>query len=251
MKKCLVLHGSPRRGNTYKATMQAVERLAKRGWEFEQIHIRDLKLPPCIGCFNCILRDEALCPHREIMGKIIDLMHQCDALIVGAPIYIMHVNAETKNLFDHLAYVFHRPRFFGKQAMVITTTAAAAAKRGTKFLKETLYQLGYNHAYELPIACWDAELKLTDKLKARIARISDRFAHDVESGRQYKPSWFHMTYHTAFRAAALAGTRERSTDHLYWKEQGLLDRVYPLPTGLVKGLAGRTLFGIMKAAMPK
>jgi len=183
MKKCLVLHGSPRKGNTYKATQMVMAELARRpGWEFEEIHIRDLRLPFCRGCFSCILRDEELCPHHAVMGSLVEKMMQADALIVGAPIYILQINAETKNLFEHLAYAFHRPRFFGKQAFVITTTAAAAAKKGTCFLKETLYQIGYNHAYELPIACWDAEYKPKDKDRKSIAKLASRFAADVESG---------------------------------------------------------------------
>jgi len=251
MKKCLVLHGSPRKGNTYKATQMVMAELARRpGWEFEEIHIRDLRLPFCRGCFSCILRDEELCPHHAVMGSLVEKMMQADALIVGAPIYILQINAETKNLFEHLAYAFHRPRFIGKQAFVITTTAAAAAKKGTCFLKETLYQIGYNHAYELPIACWDAEYKPKDKDLKSIAKLASRFAADVESGRIYTPSWYHIIYHTAFRAAAWAGTKERSADHLYWKEQGLLDKVYPHPSGFVKGLFARAMFAIMRALMP-
>lgn len=170
MKKCLVLHGSPRKGNTYKVTMLVVDEMSKQGnWSFEHVYLHEKKLPFCVGCFNCILRAEKLCPHYSIVNSIAEQMRESDAVIVSAPIYILQVNAEVKNLFDHFAYVFHRPRYFGKQALVITTTAAAAAKKGTRFLKETLYQMGFNHAYELPVTCWDAEFKPTEKDRKKIS----------------------------------------------------------------------------------
>lgn len=252
MPTCLVLHGSARKGNTYKATMLVAEELSKRpGWELEHIRVHELKLPLCLGCFNCILRDEKLCPHAAIMAPIVQKMQEADALIVGAPIYILHVNAETKNFFDHLAYIFHRPRFFGKKALAITTTAAAGAKTGTRFLRQTLYQIGYNHALELPIPCWNATYQPKAKDLARLSKTAQRFARGVESGRPRKPTWYHILYHSAFRAAALAGSKERSTDHLYWKEQGLIDKVYPTPTGLVKGLGAKAIVAVMRMAMPK
>ncbi len=72
MKKCLVLHGSPRRGNTYKATMLVVDELAKQpDWDFEHIRIKDLNLPFCLGCFTCILNDENKCPHTGILSPIL------------------------------------------------------------------------------------------------------------------------------------------------------------------------------------
>ena len=252
MPKCLVIHGSPRKGNTCKAANLVVEELASRpGWVFEHLSLKELKLPFCLGCFNCILRDEKLCPHRAIMEPVLNKMLEADALIVGAPIYILHVNAETKNFFDHLAYVFHRPRFFGRQALVITTTAAAGARTGTRFLRKTLYQLGYNHARELPIQCWDAVFQPKAKDLARIARVSRSFAEEVESGRPRKPTWFHIFYHSAFRAAARAGARERSADYLYWKEQGIIDKAYPTPAGFIKGLAARSIVGLIALMVPK
>lgn len=251
MKKCLVLHGSPRRGNTYKATMLVVDELAKQpDWDFELIRIKDLNLPFCLGCFTCILNDENKCPHTGILSPILRKMLDADALIVSAPIYILQINAETKNFFDHLAWIFHRPRFFGKQALVITTTAAAAAAKGTKFLKETLYQMGYNHAYELPIACWDAEYKPKARDLKKIRALAQRFGRDIQGGKLYKPSWYHIIYHTAFRAAANAGSKDRTADHLYWKEQGLLDKVYPYKPGIIKALFARMMTAAMKAMMP-
>jgi multimeric flavodoxin WrbA len=51
--------------------MLVVEELAKHpDWDFELIRIKDLQLPFCLGCFNCILKDEIKCPHRDTKPNI-------------------------------------------------------------------------------------------------------------------------------------------------------------------------------------
>ncbi|WP_347707330.1 NAD(P)H-dependent oxidoreductase [Clostridium sporogenes] len=52
-------------------------------------------------------------------------MEKADALIVTSPVYSLQITGLLKNSIDHMAYNFHRPRFFTKKALVITTTAIA------------------------------------------------------------------------------------------------------------------------------
>ncbi|WP_409069976.1 hypothetical protein ACFLKB_12625 [Clostridium sp. FAM 1755] len=40
----------------------------------------------------------------------------------------MQITGLLKNSIDHMSYNFHRPRFFTKKALVITTTAGAGHK---------------------------------------------------------------------------------------------------------------------------
>lgn len=192
---------------------------------------------------------QELCPHREIVHKLEDLMRSSDALILAAPIYILQINGETKNLLDHFAYRFHRPLFFDKKALVITTTLAAAASKGTRFLRETLYQMGYNHAYCLPVQCFDLTLKPGTKLKTRIRNTARKFHRDVHSGILHAPSWYHVLYHTIFRASAYVGAKDDTADYRYWRDAGLLHKVHPNPIGMIKGLASRALFSLMKRVM--
>jgi hypothetical protein len=87
-------------------------------------------------------------------------------------------------------------------------------------------------------------------ISKRFRKLAQRFGRDNHRWQVYKPSWYHIIYHTAFRAAAGAGAKERSTDHLYWNEQGLLDKVYPHKAGIVKALFAKMMTAAMKALMP-
>ncbi|GAA0779135.1 hypothetical protein GCM10008908_37180 [Clostridium subterminale] len=51
--KCLVIHGSPRRGNTWDVLTLVKEELKKNlELNFIDIELRKENIPLCIGCFN-------------------------------------------------------------------------------------------------------------------------------------------------------------------------------------------------------
>ena len=59
-----VIHGSPRKGNTYEIAQKFMREMQTQG----EVSFREFFLPQdmpefCRGCFTCILRDEKLCPH--------------------------------------------------------------------------------------------------------------------------------------------------------------------------------------------
>ena len=251
MKQCLVIHGSPRNGNTRKVTGMVMAEMMKLGeWEFTEVNVHDLRVPFCVGCYNCFSRGEEYCPHREQVQMIESLITSSDAVILSAPIYILQINGETKNLLDRFAYRFHRPKFFDKKALVITTTAGAGAKKGARFLRETLYQMGFNYAYLLPITCFDLVLKPNAKQEKLIKMTATKFHQDLHSAKLHRPGWFHVIYHTAFRAGANAGKKEDSADYRYWRDNGLLEKKHPTSLGAVKGLAAGMLFALMRQVIP-
>lgn len=71
--KCLVIHGSPRRGSTWDVLNIAKEEMMKNGEiEFQDIELIKEDIKNCIGCFNCFFKGEDKCPHREKIEKIIE-----------------------------------------------------------------------------------------------------------------------------------------------------------------------------------
>lgn len=80
--KCLVIHGSPRRGNTWDVLNIVKEEMQKNGdFEFEIIELAKEKIPMCIGCFNCIEKGENKCPHNSYIEPIVKKMEEADAFI--------------------------------------------------------------------------------------------------------------------------------------------------------------------------
>lgn len=252
MKHVLVIHGSARRANTYRITELAKQEIASGGGvEFTDVFLHELKLPFCLGCMNCVMRGENLCSHREIIQNLARQIEEADALILTSPTYILTLNAEVKNLLDHYAYLFHRPRYFRKKALVISSTAGAGAGTACKFMSRTLQAWGMNKVHRLPIVCLDEVFHETPARLEKIRKASIAFRKDLLSGKVHQPTWFQLSLYTAMRSNATLGAKKQSADHLYWKEQKMLRTVYPTSPGIPKYLFAKSVFALMSLMLRK
>ena len=60
----------------------------------------------------------------------------------------MNVSGLFKVFVDRFAYIFHRPRFFDKKALLLTTTGAVGAVDVLKYLRLTAQVWGFEVAGE-------------------------------------------------------------------------------------------------------
>ncbi len=81
----------------------------------------------CVGCMQCILKDEKRCPHYEKLRPLTEAMDAADVIILASPVYVYHVTGAMKTFLDHYGYrwLIHRPvaSMFGKQGVCISTSA--------------------------------------------------------------------------------------------------------------------------------
>ncbi|SCK04757.1 azoreductase [uncultured Clostridium sp.] len=117
--KCLVIHGSPRHGNS---------------WD------------------------------------VLKIVEEADSLIITLPVYSMQLSGLLKNFIDHMSYNFHRPRFYNKKALIITTTAGAGHNDTAKYIKSVMYYWGMNYVMTLPVAYRSYDLK--DNNKKKILKVA-------------------------------------------------------------------------------
>jgi len=133
--KILVILGSPRKGNTYRACTLIEETMKTYGdMVFEYLMLRDADLAKCTGCFVCFLKGEEHCPRKDDAPGIEQKMHDADGVIFASPVYGMNVSGLMKVFVDRFSYIFHRPRFFEKKALLLTTTGALGHKDVLKYL---------------------------------------------------------------------------------------------------------------------
>lgn len=102
--KVLLINGSPRQnGNTHLALTEAAKQLEKNGIATELMQIGHSAIHGCIACNHCFntgrcVFDDDLC------NRAIDLMSQCDALIVGSPTYYGQPNGTVLSLIQRMSY---------------------------------------------------------------------------------------------------------------------------------------------------
>jgi len=247
-----VIHGSMRKGNTYGVTQAVLSNLRKRhDVQITEIHVADLDLPFCLSCHACFTKGEEFCPHSETVQKVAEAIENCDSLIVSGVVYAMNINAAMKNLIDHLAYYFHRPRLFDKIGMVISTTAGAGEKRVTKYLSEVLGHWGISGANSLSMKIQTSAFSLSDKQKEQIRIATDKFYDGIKNKKLSSPTFSSVVVHNAFRGMNSLTPPLSECDAAYWKQSGFADKVYPRRIGVIKKAVGGFIYAIMKKAFKK
>ncbi|MDK2796149.1 MAG: hypothetical protein PWQ22_857 [Archaeoglobaceae archaeon] len=99
--KVVGIVGSPRTGSNSEILVRRVlEGASSKGAEVELFKINELKINWCQGCFNC--QETGKCKQTDDMGKIYSALETADAVVIGSPIYMGHVTAQTKTFLDRL-----------------------------------------------------------------------------------------------------------------------------------------------------
>lgn len=230
--KYLVINGSPHKGNTWKLAELAMEEIRRTDREsrFDEMHLMEAKLPFCTGCSLCFRKGGEHCPHYEIMQDAIMRMHEADGIIVITATFIARETALLKNFFDHMAYMMHRPAFFTKKALVITTTGGVGGKGAAKSVAETLCGIGMNKCCLLYAASysWNA-YEPKERTRKQVIKTTRAFCMDVMSGKMHFPSTGVLIPYNLFRGMAAnyaPGMKYEMADGIYYGEKEHADRVY-------------------------
>ena len=238
--KYLIINGSPRKKNTWAMVKQAKTNLEG---EFEEIQLMKAKIPMCNGCFKCIMEGEDKCPHFETVHPIVEKIKEADGLIITSPVYAMNVTGLIKNFFDHTAYIYHRPEFFDKKALIIVSTAGAGQKDVAKYMDETLRHWGFNKNYKITYACGGKDTINTEEIN----KTAQKFQKDVSSKKLHSPKFMDIVFYNVWRAMAVSKDPIKA-DKEYWEATGLVnyDFAPDIKLGFFKGVFAKIVFAMMK-----
>ena len=248
MKKVTAFIGSNRKGSTYRAVRQFGEILAScADIDFETVFLRDYRLDYCRGCKLCFDRGEGHCPVQGDRDLLIAKIDESDGVVFAAPNYAFQIPAVMKNALDHLAFIFHRPRFFGKTFTSVVTQGFFGGRQIAKYLANMGENLGCAPVkgcvlQTAPEPLSGASLKRNERA---IDRAAGRFLRALRRPSHPAPSLFRLMI---FRIARnrLQHMGEAYFDYLYYQEKGWFtsDYYYETALGPFKKCAGR-LFDLM------
>ena len=136
MKKIVAFIGSPRKtGNTAALVSEVIRGAKAAGAEVKVYHLNDMNIRPCQGCFYC--RKNEGCSVQDDMQAVYPEIKAADAVVIGSPVYMFQVAAQSKILFDRLFPMMDagfRPRFgIKKTALVYAQGNPDAAAFQTAF----------------------------------------------------------------------------------------------------------------------
>jgi multimeric flavodoxin WrbA len=221
--KIVVVHGQAHKGNTYHLTHMLLEQLKCEKEDIKEYNVNGIG--QCNGCMNCILKDEALCPHYLQLAPIIEAIDNSDIIIFETPNYCMGMTGQLKSFFDHMAFrwMSHRPNgdMKHKIGVAISTTAGSGASKATRDISNQFIWWAIGKVYQIPFTTaafsWN---EINDKKKIKITnkveKLGKKINHQVN---RTKPG-----VKTRFYFGMMKMMQEKMpwnpTDTEYWKAQG-------------------------------
>lgn len=104
--KVLLLNGSPRHdGNTATLLAEAGKQLAKNGIDSEIVNVGNRPVRGCVACGQCHAQQLGHCVFDDdVCNGIIAKMAECDAIIVGSPVYYGMPAGQVLSVLQRMAY---------------------------------------------------------------------------------------------------------------------------------------------------
>jgi multimeric flavodoxin WrbA len=145
--KVLGFIGSPRKnGNTEVMVKAALKGAKNSGADISVMNIPESNIGGCKACMYC--RTNNGCGIEDDMQKVYKEIESADAIVLGFPVYMLSINAQTKifvdRLFPYLNMDFTTK--VNKKTLIVVTQGAADKNAFIKNLgatKEALTMLGF------------------------------------------------------------------------------------------------------------
>lgn len=216
--------------------------------EIKEIQLTELGIPFCIGCSNCFRLGRQYCPHKDKIDIVFEAMKLADGIIIASTTFNMRETGLLKNLLDHLCYLQHRPYFFSKKALVLTTVGGVGGSGTIKSIAGTLYGIGFNkcYSYSCRSVSWNA-FQLSEKNEKALKRITSRFMIDVKSKKLHYPKLAVLIPYNLFRGFGeyyKPGSEYATEDGVHWTEETRMHRAYErqVPLHIYQKAIGRLLY---------
>ena len=153
MAKIVAFIGSPRKnGNVDTIINEIIKGINSNNVDVKKYYLNDMNIKGCQGCLYC--RSKPTCALKDDMIEIYEEIKDADYVIIGSPVYICQVSAQTKLLLDRLYPLteinksIHTPRFGQKKLIMVYTQAAPMSFLFRNYFRYTakhLKGMGLNH----------------------------------------------------------------------------------------------------------
>ena len=147
--KVLGLVGSPKvDGNTSKLVNTFLEGAAEKGAETVVYNLASLDIKGCNACGRC--RENGCCVIDDDMQKIYREINSADVVVLGSPVYMWQMTAQTKLLIDRMT-AFLKPNYSSRldnKKLILVFTQGISDRDAFKpyfdYTEGLLYYLGFD-----------------------------------------------------------------------------------------------------------
>ncbi len=225
-----VVYGAMRKSTTYRIAQEVISHI-------EGAQVQEVWLPRdmpefCTSCGTCFIKGHARCLHSAYTAPIREKLEWADLIILTSPVYALHLTAQLKALFDHLAcmFVVHCPTesMFKKQGLAISTAAGPVYKKTLNEMKDNLVMWGVARTHKLGAAVYGLSWSdVKPEVRAKLSHKAERVAHKIvrnagRGGIELRVRfWFYVS---RFMQKKFGFTE---VDVAHWQKHGWLDKARP------------------------
>ena len=215
--KILAICGSPRKGDTFSVLNSIKEEFPDI--DYEILMLKDMNLKDCYGCYTCINRGPEKCPLNDDRDVILKKMEEADGVIFATPTNTRHVTVLMKKFMDKLGYIAHRPYFFDKYAMFVSTCKGFGADLANEYMSSNIGQYGFNVVSKLDLYISTKSEAETKYNKEKITQAFKELISAIQKGERFKPKFGDLVYFHIFKAISELNKKEGIADYEYYKDK--------------------------------
>jgi NAD(P)H-dependent FMN reductase len=220
MKRVTAFIGSARKKGTYLAVQEFEKSLKKNDdIDFDNVFLNDYHLAFCMGCKLCFDRGEQFCPHHDDRDALLEKMAQSDGVVFASPSYAFNVSGRMKNFIDHIAFIYHRPRFFRKTFTAIGVQFVPFGNQVQKYLEGVGSNLGFDVLRGATVITPEPlpQERLAD-LRAKMTKLAHRFSEKLDEESMNPPVLEIIKFRMA--RSGLERSEPRLYDYDYYRAMG-------------------------------
>lgn len=246
--KITAILGSPRKKGDCFNVIEMIGKSFNRVDEtqIEYIYLNDIGLGFCKSCLLCYTKGEQYCPHKEVTTMLLNKMLESDVVVFASPVYEQHVTALMKNFYDNFSFMFHRPRFFDKKAILVSSTGGSGLKETLDYMK--MCAIGWGFQIAGTVGVCGATLKTDGSYKEEVQKNIDGLIDGIFKNKETAPSLYQLAMFRAMQFKALRSAEKKNVEYEYWKERGWLEKRYytNVKINLFKKVYSRIIGNVMK-----
>lgn len=240
--KIIAICGSPHRGNTYNI-LNMLEQ-SNPEINFKILMLAELNLEDCVGCYSCMNNGEESCPLKDDRDLILEEMKEADGTLFASPTYARTISSLMKKFVERTSFMAHRPIFFGKHAMALTTCAGFGADLTSKYLTENFTQYGFSFVPPVELMVARKTENETNQNRIQATEAYEKLISAIRSKEKVEPSLNQLVYFNIFKYISEWNKLKGWADYEFYKDKK--DFYYPVKipfwkNRLVKWIAGREI----------
>ncbi len=181
--KVLAINGSPNKAGFNAGAMEiAAAALERRGVEVERLHLADIEIRDCLGCFQCL--KSGACPLRDGVDGAIEKMRAADGFVVASPVRNGLTTALYKRFYERITYRLGFPLHLADKYTLAISSVGMAGGAGTNKRLLGLQDVCHTRLSGFVFARSGFPRKSApDAWRPKLEQAAERLARDIETRR--------------------------------------------------------------------